>query len=111
MTPVKDEQPEPEGGSRFAGGCLLFVLGGGCVSALFIVAPNAARLVFWAAAVVWLWWAVDDSRRKVYDAPNPAPPPLSEGAAEEKHQFTVVDDPTNPHRSIVVWHTEKEPDS
>jgi hypothetical protein len=108
VTPVVDEEPVPEGGSRVAGGCMLLVLGGGCVGVLFAVAPDAARLVFWTVAAVWLWWAVDDSRRKVYDAPNPAPPPPSEGAAEGKPQFTVVDDPTNPHRAIVVWSTEKE---
>lgn len=111
MTPVDDEEPTPEGGSRVAGGCVLFVIGGGCVSALFIVAPDAARLIFWAAAAVWLWWAVDDSRRSVHDAPDLAPPGPSEGAVEGKPQFTVVDDPNNPHRAIVVWNTEKEPES
>jgi threonine/homoserine/homoserine lactone efflux protein len=108
VTPVEDEQPTSKGGSRVAGGCVLFVLGGWCVTALFALAPDVARLAFWAGAAVWLWWAVDDSRRSVRDTDNPAPPPPSEGAAEEKPQFTVVDDPNNPHHSVVVWNDKKE---
>lgn len=110
MTPVEDEQPEPEGGSRTAGGCVLFVLGGGCVTVTVAAAPTTGTLLFWGASAGWLWWAVDDSRRCVHDAPDPAPPPLPEEGEGKKPQFTVVDDPDNPHHSVVVWNTEKGPE-
>jgi predicted MFS family arabinose efflux permease len=100
-----DETPveEPETSSRAAGGCVLAVVGGVPLAAVFAVSPDAGVLAVWGVGTVALWWAV----RRVPHAANPAPPPPSEGADEKKPLFSVVDDPDNPNRSRVVWHAQK----
>ncbi|MFE9922288.1 hypothetical protein ACFYQA_12045 [Streptomyces sp. NPDC005774] len=66
--------------SRAAGGCVLVVLGGGALAAVFAASEEAGVLTVWAVAVTALWRA---ARKPVADAANPAPPPgsapLSEG--------------------------------
>lgn len=105
MTTV-DETPaeEPERSSRAAGGCAVVVLGGIPLAAVFAVSSDAGVLTVWGVGGAALWWAV----RRVPRAANPAPPPPSEGAAETKPLFSVVDDPDNPNRSHVIWHARKE---
>jgi len=100
-----DETPveEPEQPSRAAGGCVLTGLGGGVLAVVFAVSPEAGTLTVWGVGAGALWWAV----RRVPRTANPAPPPPSEGADEEKPLFSVVDDPDNPNHSRVVWHTKE----
>ena len=104
---MKDDETPPEGpsGSRAAGGCFLILLAGGAMAALLTVAPVAGTLVLWGGGAVWLWYAAN---KRMPDTPNPAPPPPSEGVAEEEPQFSVVKDPNHPNRHLVVWGTEKE---
>lgn len=101
-----DETPEEEqeGSSRAAGGCVAVALGGGVLAVVFAISQEAGTLTVWGVGTASLWWAV----RRVPHAANPAPPPPSEGAAEEKPLFSVVDDPNNPNRSHVIWHTREE---
>lgn len=98
------EEPEPEGGSRAAGGCLLAGLVTGAVAVLLIVAPRAGVLILWGVGAVLLWWAVN--RPNKLDTPSPPPP---EAPSENtKRQFRSVPDPDNDHHTFVVWDTEKE---
>lgn len=94
--------------SRIAGGCTLVLLGTGAVVALSAIAPGAGILTLWGVGFGALWWAVS---RPVRDTANPAPPPVPEGAEEEKPQFRIVPDPNHPTRHLVEWNTERETES
>lgn len=103
MSTNETPEEEPETSSRAAGGCTLIVLGGIPLGVVFAVSQDAGVLTVWGVGAAALWWAV----RRVPRTANPAPPPPSEGAGEEKRLFSVVDDPDNPNRSRVVWHAQK----
>ena len=100
LTPVE----EPERSSRAAGGCVLVVLVGVAGAVVFAVSAEAGILATVGAAATAVWWSV----RRVPRAANPAPPPVSEGVAEKKPLFSVMDDPENPHHSRVVWHARED---
>lgn len=75
----------------------------GAAFALHAVAPEAFILVFWGGGWAAIIWAA----KRVPRTPNPAPPPVPEGAETENMQFSVVDDATQPGRSEVVWTRRK----
>ncbi|MFF8839590.1 hypothetical protein [Streptomyces sp. NPDC015130] len=104
MTADETPEEEQESPSRAAGGCALLFLGGIPLAAVFAVSSEAGVLATVGATVGAVWWFV----RRVPRTANPAPPPPSEGADDKKPQFTVMADETNPHRSRVVWHAQKE---
>lgn len=95
---MSEDETETPG---IAGGCALIVLAGGAVVILAIVSPGAAVLALWAVGTGALWRSV----RKVQDG-SPSPPPPEDESGTTNPQFSVVEDETNPHRSIVVWHKE-----
>lgn len=74
--------------------------------ALWAAAPEAVVLTVWGAGGIWLWWAVS---RPLPDTANPAPPPEEDPSPEEKPQFSIVQDPNNPARHIVIAHDRKDP--
>jgi len=79
------------------------VLGLVPVAVVFAASPDAGVLVTVGAVTGVVWWRA----RRVPHAANPAPPPPPEGAPDEKPQFTIVDDPDNPARHIIVWHRQE----
>lgn len=85
--PEETEDDTPEG-SPVAGACVLIVLAVGALAIVYAVSPDAAIFTIWAAGMFAMWRVARSVRR----APNPAPPPPSEGAADTKPQFTIVDD-------------------
>lgn len=62
---------EPEQRSKLAGGCVLVVLAGVGVAALFATSETAGVLLLWAAAAVALWRSAN---RRVSDMPATPPP-------------------------------------
>lgn len=66
----KPEEPSEEP-SRTAGACVLVVLAGVAVAAVFTVSPTAGVLALWAVGTVLLWRAAD---RRVSDS-SATPPP------------------------------------
>ncbi|MFJ3590126.1 hypothetical protein ACIQUY_31900 [Streptomyces sp. NPDC090231] len=86
--PDTEEPEETPEGSPAAGACVLVVLGGGALAVIYAVSPDAAIFTIWAAGMVAMWRVARSVRR----APSPAPPPVTEGAADEKPQFTIVED-------------------
>ncbi|MFJ4918128.1 hypothetical protein [Streptomyces sp. NPDC088726] len=86
---VAEEHPEePVETSSAAGACVLVVLGGGALAVVYAVSPDAAVFTIWAAGMFAMWRVARSVRRTA----NPAPPPVTEGAADEKPQFTIVED-------------------
>ena len=102
--PVETPEEAPSGASWAAGGCVLTVLGLAPLAVIFAASREAGVLVTVGATTGMVWWHA----RRVPPAPNPAPPPPPEGADDAKPQFTVMEDPNNPARSLVLWATPKE---
>ncbi|MEW2127088.1 hypothetical protein AB0891_25550 [Streptomyces sp. NPDC007259] len=90
MSRKKRPAPEPEERepSRAGGALVLTALAGAGLGGVYAASPAAAVGVVWVAGAGALWKAT----RSVRHAANPAPPPVSEGAADEKPQFTIVED-------------------
>ena len=65
---------EPVQRSPLAGGCVLVVLGGVVLAAVWAASPEAGVLVVWVAGVAAVWWS---ARRRV--SVSSAPPPPEEG--------------------------------
>ncbi|NJP72174.1 hypothetical protein [Streptomyces sp. C1-2] len=106
-------QDEGEERSRAAGGCVLLVLAGAPVAAVWAVSPEAGVLVVWGAGAVLLWRSV---RRTANPAPPPGSRPPSQGEEagqsgvrivrregmliihdlSEQHRFDVVDEEVTP---------------
>lgn len=76
---------EPVEGSPAAGACVLVVVGGVALAAVFVASRTAGILTLLGAAVLALWWSVRHTA-------NPAPPPPPEGATNTNPQFTIVED-------------------
>lgn len=99
--------------SRAAGGCVLLVLAGAPVAAVWAASPEAGVLVVWGAGAALLW-------RSVRRTANPAPPPGSRPSSQreeaghsgvrvvrregmliihdlsEQHRYDVIDGETRP---------------
>lgn len=90
--------------SRLAGGCVLVILGGGAIAILTAVAPEVAILSVWGFGFGVLLRVVTRPNSKI-DIPSPPPPEAPD--ENEKPQFSVVEDPNNPHRHVVVWDDER----
>lgn len=88
---------EPEEGSPAAGGCVLVVVLGAPLAAVYAASVTAGVLTTWAVGVAALWRAA----RSVPSAANPAPPPPPEGAEITEPQFSVVED--KPGHCTVTW--------
>lgn len=102
--------------SRATGGCFLVLLGIGAAAVFIAVAPIAGTLTLWSVSAVWLWWAVDDSRRRpekyLPDTPDPAPPPEEDPSPDAKPLVKRIEkDPDHLTRYNVVWVPEKENES
>jgi hypothetical protein len=94
----RDEAEEPEEQpSRAAGACVLVVLAGVVVAALFAISDTLAILTLVASGVFALW-------RSVRRTANPAPPPPPERGSDTNPQFTVTED--RPGHCTVTWHGE-----
>ncbi|MBT2675800.1 hypothetical protein J7E95_34415 [Streptomyces sp. ISL-14] len=74
MAARKKPADEPEEPSKAAGKCVLVVLGGGALAAVFAVWEGAGVLTVWLVGVV----AVYRSARRMSDSRTTPPPPLSE---------------------------------
>jgi hypothetical protein len=103
---------EEETGSPAAGACVLVLLGGGALAALFAASDAAGVLTVWTVGTIALWRAARH-QKSMSDAANPAPPPGSGPSSGDKPAdgTTVVrregmliyrrPDPNNPHRTII----------
>lgn len=90
--------------SKAAGIATLTVVGAGTAAGVYAAVPDVTVLALWAVATGSVWWAVT---RPVATAPNPAPPPVPEGAGDENTQVkTIRKDDTHPTRYIVEWGEE-----
>ena len=87
------EETEPEG-SKTAGGCLLTGASLAVGMAVFVYSRDVFVLVVWALGGLLLWRAA--RRRNKID--NPSPGRGSEGVAEIKPQFSIVQDLGHPNR-------------
>ncbi|MGW3650231.1 hypothetical protein [Streptomyces sp. NPDC000878] len=77
----KPEEPEEEP-SRAAGGCVLVVLAGVTVAAVFVASPTVGILSLWIVGALLLW----RSARRMSDS-SATPPP--EGVAPSGDVFAV----------------------
>ncbi|MHC3451262.1 hypothetical protein [Streptomyces prasinus] len=98
---------ESEEPSRAAGGCVLVVLGGAAVAAVFAVAEEAGVLTVWAVAVTALWRA---ARRPVSDSSAPPPPGEDRPSCSEcaGHEFVGVT-PSRTQKGMLIY-TSAPPD-
>lgn len=91
-----------------SGGCggyvVIAVVAAAPLLVLYGIAPEAFVLAFWAVGWGLVVWA---ARKRVQDAPDPAPPPVPERGSDTKPQFRVVQDPQRPGASVVVWDEPK----
>lgn len=111
---------EPEERSRAAGGCVLAVLGGGALAAVFAVDEAAGALTTVTLGAVALWRS---ARRIGTDQPLPSPtdaPPLGDDmpghgpvhvARREGLSIFLRDDADNPARTHVRVQVDDEPDA
>ncbi|MFJ6566442.1 hypothetical protein ACIQNU_03420 [Streptomyces sp. NPDC091292] len=83
--------------SRAAGACVLAILAGVAVTAMFAASPAAGVLTLWTVGTITLW-------RSVRRTANPAPPPPPERGCDTKPQFTVVED--RPGHCTIHWQKE-----
>lgn len=95
----EEESSEPGCGCAVALAVPVLLLG----YILHTAAPEAFILIFWGGG----WGAIIWAAKRVPRTPNPAPPPVPEGAETGNMQFNVVDDTTQPGHSKVVW-TKRE---
>jgi len=79
---------------------------GGSLAALYALSPDLLVMGVMGAGWTAVIWATGYRPKWMRRTRDPAPPPHSERGSEEDAQFTVLEDPEQPGRHIVVW---KEP--
>ena len=93
------------------GAAVLVTAAAGVGIAVFVYSRDAFVLLVWVLGAVAVWWAGCRPNKPVQDAPNPAPPPLSERGSEEEPQVTLMRDTTHANRWMVTrpspWLTEE----
>lgn len=95
------EEEEPEG-SAAAGGFLLLAAGIGTGVAVYAISRDLLVILVWVIGSLMIWRAIRRGPKSVQDAPDPAPPPPSEGVAEENTQVTMIRDVSHPNRWVVA---------
>ena len=90
-----EEEPE---GSGCAGAAVITAVVLAFLAGSYAVAPEVFVIGAWAVG----WSALVWHAKRVPPAPNPAPPPVPEGAVEEEPQVTAMQDVSHPNRWLVV---------
>lgn len=96
------------------GAAVLVTAAAGVGLAVFVYSRDAFVLLVWALGAAAVWWATGAKRtprKRVQDAPDPAPPPLSERGALKEPQISAVRDTAHPNRWTVTrpspWLTQE----
>lgn len=83
MSAPDEEEPEP---SRTAGGCVLTVVAGVPLAAVFAVSPDAGVLTVWGLVVAGCGWQY---RRGLSDS-SATPPPLPDPPLRDEYAGQIV---------------------
>ena len=99
---------EPEEPSRAAGGCVLVVLGGGTIAAVFAASEEAGVLTVWTVGVAALWYA---TKRRMSDSSATPPlsdtPPLDDVYAGETGRVASIE--KGPGEGLLIIRPERHP--
>lgn len=93
---MTEEEPEP--GSGCAGAVVITMAVSVPLTILYIASREAFILALGAIGWGSIIWAAYHTPKSVQGAPDPAPPSVPEGAAEEEPQVIAVRDTTHPNR-------------
>ena len=94
---------EPVQRSPLAGGCVLVVLAGVVLAAVWAVSPEAGVLAVWVAGAVAVWWS---ARRRVSVSSAPPPPRSGRPSCRECAGHTLVDvTPLEGEEGMLIYKT------